>query len=88
MTQACHYAVVAKKEGSANEMRFFHSFGVLNTSPSEALDKVRKRYILEAEFRQKWKGWVFGVMLIDHLIQIDDNGAMLLYKNEAEPVTR
>lgn len=76
------YAVVAKRQFSGRA-RFVTSMG-FHPSPEAAIDAVRKRLIIEPEFRKKYRGWTFAAMVADYILQVDQGGAVLLFQNEKE----
>ena len=77
------YFVVAKKQGSANELRFFHSFGAA-PSVEDALYRVQMQYLRDPAFRSRWAGWTFGALRGDFFFKINAEGASVLRVNDRE----
>jgi len=79
---ARQYAVVAKRDGG-NEMRYFHSFGS-SAVPEHLIEMINKRLIMEPEFKERWTGWIFCILLTDTLLKVTKEGKVMMFKNSKE----
>ena len=79
------YGIIAKRSGSNRDLRFCHSFGLVDSAEA-AVVQVRNRYAMDPKFREKWKGWAFMPVMIGLCFEIKAMGGAILHKNEKEEV--